>query len=414
MCSFKPDDLMKYWKLLSSFGVVQYLVDIYDFFFHPKVFWGQFSSQSPTQKFWRTFTYTAICVVTIFCLFDDDFKFQAIADSLLTETGSLLPFWIVAVVIIFSCQGFCQFSKAASLAFFLSFFIKALFCPIQCVFLKLYNNTDSYAYLFVSEVVTIAAELYLLYVSIFVFHQEKNKKTILTGILMGIFTFAIVDGLDLVFRSTKSTGTENFANRVVQEQDDKFDGLFTKFLIPQAVVITDSIPLFFYLYAMPTDTVLYRLQIDDGTYIENIKADIKFIEERLPKIYRKANIELAKDLLEIKKAVVYTNDSKSFSKEPRCHVSYKDSTTNFGCMVYDYNNNIWEDNYRLMRKYCWKYCQYDLAMSVSILQFAYRPLLIIPYFRDDPKALRRDRTLNAWDAFFKLSNNHPTYNLPFK
>lgn len=413
MGSFKPEELKKYWELLLSVGVVRYLADIYDFFFRPKVFWGSFICQSPSRKFWRTFTYTAICVAIVFCLFDDTFKFPAIADFLLTETGSLLPFWFVSVAIIFSCQGFRQLPKAASLAFFLSFFIKALFCPIQCIFLKLYNNTDFYAYLFVAEAITIAAELYLLYVSIFVLHREKNKKTILTGILTGIIAFAIVDGSDFLFGRVKSKGYDNFANKVVQEQEDRFDGLFTNFLIPQAVVITDGVPIRFYLYAMPTDTMVYRLEIDDGTYMENIKADITLIEERLPKIYRKTNIEFAKDLLEIKKAIVYTNDSKTFSKEPRCHVSYKDST-NFGCTVYDYNKNIWEDNYRLMKKYCWKYCQYDLAMSISFLQFAYRPLLIIPYLKDDTKALKRDRTLNAWDAFFKLSNNHPTYNLPFK
>lgn len=413
MSSFKLEDLKKYWELLSSVGVVQYLTDIFDFFFRPKTFWGRFCSQSPLQKFWRTFTYTAICVVIIFCLFDDAFKFQVIADFLLTETGSLLPFWIVSVAIIFSCQGFRQLPKAASLAFFLSLFIKAIFCPIQCIFLKLYNNTDSYAYLFVAEVITIAAELYLLYVSIFVLHPEKNKKTILTGILTGITAFAIVDGSDLLFSTAKSKGIENFGNRVVQEQEEKFDGLFTNFLIPQAVVVTDSIPIYLYLYAMPTDTMMYRLQIDDKTYMENIKADIKLIEERLPKIYRKTNVEFAKDLLEIKKAVVYANDNKSFFKEPRCHVEYKDST-HFGCTVYDYDIKIWEDNYRLMRVYCWRYCQYDLAMSISFLQFVYRPLLIIPYLRDDSKALKRDRTLNAWNAFFKLRNNRPTYKIPFK
>lgn len=409
----KIEELKKYWKLLSSVGIVQYLAEIFDFFFQPKTFWERFNNQPSSQKFWRTFTYAAICVVIIFCLFDDAFNFQAIADFLLTETGSLLPFWIVLATIIFSCLGFHQLSKAASQAFFLSTFIKALFCPIQCVFLKLYNNTDSYAYLFVAEAITVAAELYLLYVSIFSLHPTNNKKAILTGFLAGVIAFAVMDGLEILFRTANSGGSENFANRVVQEHEERFDGLFTNFLIPQFVVITDKVPICFYLYAMPTDTMVYRLQIGDKAYIENIKADIKLIEERLPKIYRKANIEFANDLLEIKKAVVYVNDNKTFSREPRCHVSYRDST-NFSCTVYDYNHEIWEDNYRLMKKYCWKYCQYDLAMSVSFLRFAYRPLLIIPYLRDNSKALRRERTLNAWDALFKLNNPRPTYKLPFK
>lgn len=409
----KIEELKKYWKLLSSVGIVQYLVEIFDFFFQPKTFWERFNNQTSSQKFWRTFTYAVICVVIIFCLFDDAFNFQAIADFLLTETGSLLPFWIVSTAIIFSCQGSHQLSKAASQAFSLSIFIKALFCPIQCVFLKLYNNTDSYAYLFVAEVITIAAELYLLYVSIYALHPTNNKKATLTGFLAGVIAFAIMDGTEILFRTASSDGSENFANRVAHEEEDALDGLFTNFLIPQEVVITDSIPIRFYLYAMPTDTMMYRLQIDDGTYFENIKADIKLIEDKLPKIYRKANVEFANDLLEIKKAVVYVNDNKTFSREPRCHVSYRDSTK-IGCTVYDYNREIWEDNYRLMKKYCWRYCQYDLARSISFLRFAYRPLLIIPYLRDDSKALKRDRTLNAWDAFFKLSNNHPTYNLPFK
>lgn len=404
-------DILHY---LSEKDVIHYLSAIYSFFFTPKKFWTEFNSLSGKQKFWQLITYCAIIVIVVFCLSNTDFKTQKIGEFLFTETGSLLPIWLVSTSILFAYFGFRRLPQAAGKAFFISLYTKALFCSFQSVFLKLYGDTDSFIYLFVATVISIAAELYFLYVSIYAIHPVVVKKKLWIGLATGLICFALVDASHFLLKTSSSKGEANFANTVVDEREDKLDGLFTNFLIPHAVAVTDSIPFLFYLYSMPTDTTLYRINIDENAYIQNIQNDISIIENKLPSIRHKANIKYAKDLLEIKKAIVYTHQNKSYSGEIKCHVTINRDSTNWGYTLAAYNDKIWEDNLKLMKSYCWLYCQYDLAMSPTILQFIYRPFLIVPYLKDSRKALRRDRTINAWDGYIKLCQHKHTYTIQHK
>lgn len=395
---------------------VRYLKSIFDFFIYPKKFWNEFLSLSPRQKGCQFAIYSALLLVVAFGLSNTEYTRNEVVKFLLRETTTLLPVWVVSTIAIFATKRFRQIKNSAINAFFVVYYTKALFCPCQSIFLYLYANNESYLWLFFAMVFSVAAEIYIIVVSVLIAGLDSSGKRIVWfGIVFSILSFSLIDGANMLWKTGHTDGDENFFNNVNEERKAQLAGLSTEFLIPQAVFICskDSIILIGpYLYAKPNDDELFRLNESDDVYISKIKSDISLLQSALPHTRFDVNKEYIQKMIRIKEAVIYTFEHRNFSVNHSYNFIYDKDSLSINMQLVAFNDEISAANMDLMKSHCWQICQYDMAMCPIILQFLYRPLLLIPYFEEDKRTLA-PRSVNAWKTYFELKNQH-TYHLMFK
>jgi len=269
-------------KLLEYIGfenLKKYSIDILDFYFKPKKFYGKFFKKELSEKIIQTIYYSILIVALGYVLVEDT-TIKELVKALLYELSAL--FWIIVSL------GFSELliskirkkkPRLQNIIFF-AILAKILIAPLQLTFFGMFLFKENYNYLFLSNLVVLLLTFYIFFYSATLFNS-KNK-----FILLNILTNLIFINL-LIFISAKLSIDDYtdyeypYGDRIMVERFKKGNNLEEIYAVPTHkifYIFEDKNPELFYLFSTPLDTISSGSMERTIEFKKNIKYNLSILD----------------------------------------------------------------------------------------------------------------------------------------
>ncbi len=150
-------------KILEHIGIekiLQYVVELFDFYFKPIRFFKKIFSQSLIDKIIQTSFYSLI-ILGIGYILIDNITLRLLAKVLLIEIGILVFVCIILILSNFIISKFSNQSIKIENIIFFAILVKLFIAPFQIVFFGLFINFENYNFYFLANLVVLFLFFYM-------------------------------------------------------------------------------------------------------------------------------------------------------------------------------------------------------------------------------------------------------------
>lgn len=378
MCkNFSYDDIQKWLKWFCELNIYNHFKEIFNFFFHPMIFWTHYDKMSAKDKIVQFITYAGIYII-IFLLCG---TYSHAVDSikvLLTELLSIIPFVLCIVLSIVFAQIPNIKNESISRCVLLGVYSYLIFIPFQILFLTLFYNSENYLFYAIACIVSIVAEIYMILVSLRMFIGSKKRKIIYVCAILSLFTIVdlSMDKLGFVSRSTNNTDI------IAQERFELGKSIKNPYMIPTHVVSNNG-EVIFYLYSSPIDSVAEH-KYSEKIYFEELKSDIDSIIQIIPKTKYKTNHDFFNSLYILKKSINNVHTNKLYKNNPiiKNDTIWHDKYTYTSIDIREFSTECSQLNTDILRKEIQYQTTFENAQKVWYLRCLYHPYILYKVYKD--------------------------------
>lgn len=354
-------------SIVKELGVVQHLVALKDFYFHPKQFWRAYSYLSVKEKTIQFLLYFAIfvCIVSVFNGYTID-----------NISKLSIPLTSLAIINIVLIIGF-YLSKAnevrtRDIVVFGCYSLFLLF-PIALIFWTTYEITGNYHILFLHNIVYVLLDLYLWFAPVFIFIPKwKNR------ILTLVSVFVLLNIAEVFIYPMRNNDSTYFHNYIQEERYELGKTISNAYIIPYCVVSNKNNTETFYLYTESTDSIA-KDKVDTKPYFDDLAKDMNLLRTMSEKCKYDQNKIFFSRLFEIRRGIIHCHQNRQYSNIITKETIIADADgTELDRYTYRlFNEDIIEMNNQLLEMDIRDAEAYELALSPLIVTMWIRPALML-------------------------------------
>lgn len=357
------------WTKAKETGFFDNISKIYDLLFHPRKFWADYNTLSFSEK-WFQF----ICYATVFALF----VWWSHVDLSVPEIGKIVIGELVSLVVLFIIIYFANVLVDHSLkekiinVIVYCCYVKLIAAIPVIISIKLSHVTESYFYLALGFIFGFIIDLYLYFISAFVF--QKGRKKVILAFLLTLVMVNIFDGLYIAsgFRGSNHGDYDDFL--FLERKEYKRSLKIDVYSIPFYVCNYESKDSVWYLYTSPFDSIARRIYIDDNKYMNDLQADKDSIDGIIKICKFDSNKDYFKTLSNLYKVILHTHEQKTYEYNPIVNSRYINNDT----IIYRLFNTEANTLFRELALYEIDLKkQYETAIKTGYLSYAFHPFLFI-------------------------------------
>lgn len=367
-------NIKEFCSFVEEWNLTQHLVELKNYYFHPRIFWNKHRRLSASGKRSQFLTYFAIFALVIL-----GFKGYTVENlfKLLTIAVSLT---LVILVLIIGFLPYKSDNKfiVKEIAIYCCYYLFLIF-PIVFIFWETYKITGSNSILFMHNVVYAVSDLYLWFAPVFIFiHMCKKRVIAILSVLM------LLNIAEVIIYPMSGSGSSDCPNYVLEERYELVKSISNTYVIPHYVVTSqfDSEP--FYLFACPVDTVAHN--INTTKYFQEIDRDMDILSTIASECKYEENKIFFSCLYDIRRVIVYCHQHLNFSNKIIKETIVVDSTDKeIDKLTYRiFNEDILKWNNQLLTSEIEDIQAYKYAMMPRYIPMWIRPVLILVRKRDTP------------------------------
>jgi hypothetical protein len=308
-------------KILEHIGIekiLQFIVELFDFYFKPFKFFKKFFAQSLIDKIIQTSFYSLLLIGLGYILIDD-ITLRLLAKFLLLEIGILINACLILILSNFIISKFAhQNIKIENIVFF-TILVKLFIAPFQIIFFGLFINLENYNFFFLANLVVLFLFFYMFIFSTRIF--QSKIRYIISNILLNLLLLNLFAGVIHILSIDNYTTFESpyYTDQILKERIEKGNLLSEYYNFPSYRVLykidNESVASHF-LFSTPFDTVASGSFKVTEEYESNIKKNIAILDTMISNLHFKRNREFFEELnilyksidsLMVKRVITYTD-----------------------------------------------------------------------------------------------------------
>ena len=368
------EQIEKWFSKAKEIGVFEELSKIPDLFIKPKIFWNNFDGMTTSRKWLQFFTFALVFTIVLWWAIFRETSFTYLGKALIAE----IIVAISSIVIVFLGNVIIEQSLKGKFWHFVAYccYVRFIVLIPYIIALHFFVLCESYFYLALGIILAFVGEIYLYFVPAYVF-QKGCKRTLLAFLV----TLICLNAYDSFFILTGFQRTHNsdFDDIILEERFYQGKNLKGGYDIPTHVCSWESIDKNWYLYSSPFDSVATSREIDDASYMNEIKEDADSLTLITERCKFMKNKEFFKMMLVQRKLIQFVHDNKTYKSNPIEKVEdiYKDSMLIDRILFRRFSQEVDSLNTELVKFEIDQHSQYESAMSVSNILVVLHPVYII-------------------------------------
>ena len=355
-------------------GVFEELSKIPDLLINTRLFWNNYDGLTNGRKWLQFFTFSFVFIIILWWVMFRETSFSYLGKALITE----IIVAISSIVIIFLGNIIIDKSLKSKFWHFVVYccYVRFLVLTPHIMALHLFVLSESYFYLALSIILVFIGEIYLYFVSAYVF-QKGWKRTVL-AFLMTLICLNVYDGF-FILTGFQRTYDSNFDDVILEERFYQGKNLKGGYDIPSHVCSWESIDKNWYLYSSPFDSIATKRETDDVTYMNEIKEDADSLALITERCKFAKNRDFFQMMLVQRQLIQFVHDNKMYKSNPieKVEAIYKDSILIDRIIFRRFNQDVDSLNTKLVKFEIDQHSQYESAMSVSNILVVFHPVHII-------------------------------------
>ena len=310
----------KLWEKAEGLGIINHVVKIWDFIFHPRKFWQEYCDLTRKEKNVQFLTYGILYALVIWLTSFNNPTYVELA-KLVPIQATLVVYYVIVVflanVIVSRNKGDFAFAVV------LCCYIKFIFSIPQLLALKAYYDTEYPLALAIAVIIPLIAELLCLGYAAFVW--QSKRKQVLGAFVLSIVMMNLVD-FAISLTGWKRVYNEFSDNLIVEERNDLLKSLNGVYDMPLFVCYGDSGVAEGYVVRDYYEPMGEAVEVEADVYNAKVKEDMDTLRVMARNCRFKTNREFFNELYTQKKHIINTNGA---SKK-------KDFTFMTGGRIWDY------------------------------------------------------------------------------
>lgn len=374
------DQIEKWLTKAKELGVFEELSKIPDLFANPRKFWNNYDGLTNGRKWLQFLTFSLVFTITLWWARFSETSFSYLGKALIAE----IIVAITSILIVFLGNVIVDRSLRIKVWHFVAYccYVRFIVLIPYMIALHFYVLCESYFYLALATILAFIGEIYLYFVSAYVF-QKGWKKILLTLVV----TLICVNAYDSFFILTgfQRTHNGNFDDIILEERFDLGKNLKGGYDIPTHVCSWEGIDRNWYLYGSPFDSIATSRETDDIAYMNEIKADADSLAVITERCRFEKNRDFFKMLLVQRRLIQLVHDNKTYKSNPieKVEEVYKDSMLIDRIIFRRFSQEVDSLNTELVKFEIDQRSQYEAAMSVSNILVVFHPVHIIYNWNKD-------------------------------
>ena len=376
MC-IKADEFQKWLKIIETYQPFKFIKDIGYFYISPKKFWERWETYTPMERTIQGILYFAILSIVVFAIGEEDY--WGSLGILLLNISASLPFLlcvIISVMIIATQRTEETLLKEVLLCLYVYF----LFMPFSFLSFRAYIETENYMFLALALSISIIAELYLMYVPIFVIENRILRRIGYVLLMMILLTISDICA-DKYIPVPNSTMPLVATDVITNERFELGKSIHNAYIMPKYTITTGSTRKTDFLFASPIDTT-YIVEDEPSDYFDILQQDIDTISALSERAHFRTNKEFLKSMYLLKKECLRVYVTQSYASEPllkKTIICYEGQPVDsieyryYSEKCTDWNNELYKQDNKGSQTY-WN------VMGVLNLRCLYRPYVLYKRF----------------------------------
>lgn len=368
------EQIEKWLSKAKDIGVFEELSKIPDLFINPRKFWYNYDGLTNGRKWLQFFTFSLVFAFILWWAMFSEISFSYLGKALIAE----IIVAISSIVIVFSGNVIIDKSLKSKFWHFVAYccYVRFLVLIPHIIALHFFVLCESYFYLALGIILAFIGEIYLYFVSAYVF-QKGWKRTIL-AFFVTLICLNVYDGF-FILTGFQRTHNSNFDDIILEERFYQGKNLKGGYDIPTHVCSWESIDKNWYLYGSPFDSIATSREIEDVAYINEINEDADSLALITDRCKFTKNKNYFKMMLVQRKLIQFVHDNKTYRSNPieKVEEVYKDSMLIDRIIFRRFSKEVDSLNTELVKFEINQHSQYESAMSVSNILVVFHPVYII-------------------------------------
>lgn len=369
----------KLWEQAEGLGIINHLVKIWDFIFHPRKFWKEYSDLTRKEKNVQFVTYGILYAIAIWL--------TSFSNPTYVELAKLVPIQatlVVSYVIVVFLGNVIVSRKKGGFGFavVLCCYVKFIFSIPQLLALKAYYDTEYPLALAIAVLIPSLVELLCLGYAAVVWQRGKKK-------IIGAFalSFVMMNFGDFVISLTgwERVYNEFSDNLIVEERKDLLKSLNGVYDMPLFVCYGDSGVADGYVVMDYYEPMSEAVEVEADVYNAQVKEDMDSLRVMARNCRFKTNKEYFNELYTQKKHILNTNEAakkKEMSFMTGGRIWDFETMELRGKTYRKYEEMMKEGNFSLIRHDASIMQKHNEAYSYGKISYIWHPYL---YYYDNNK-----------------------------
>lgn len=369
----------KLWDKAEGLGIINHVVKIWDFIFHPRKFWQDYCDLTRKEKNAQFVTYGILYALVIWLTSFNNPTYVELA-KLIPIQATLAVYYVIIVflanVIVGRKKGCFVFAVV------LCCYVKFIFSIFQLLALKAYYDTEYPLALAIAVLIPLLAELLCLGYAAVVW--QRGRKKIIGAFVLSLVMMSFVDFV-ISLTGWERVYNEFSDNLIAEERKDFLKSLNGVYDMPLFVCYGDSGVADGYVVRDYYEPMGEAFEVEADVYNARVKEDMDSLRVMARNCRFKTNREYFNKLYSQKKHILNTNEAakkKDMSFMTGGRIWDLETMTLRGKTYRKYEEMMKEGNFALMQHAAGIMQKHGEAYSFSRISYIWHPYL---YYYDNNK-----------------------------
>lgn len=320
--SVNADEVQKWLKMIESYQPFNFIKDIGYFYISPKKFWQRWDAYTATGRTIQGILYFAILSIVLFAIGEEDY-WNSFGILLLNLSVSL-PFMLCVVISVMMAVT-KRTEEILLKEVLLCLYAYFLFMPFQFLFFRAYFETENYMFLALAFSISIVAELYLMFVPIYVVENRAIRRIRYVLLMMILLSTCDITA-DKFLPVTNSTLPLVATDVISDERVELGASIQNAYIMPKYTITTGSTKKTDFVFMSPIDTT-FIMDGEPSDYFAILQQDIDTLSALSGRAHFRTNKEFFKSMYMLKKECLRVYVTHSYASQPlikRTIICYND------------------------------------------------------------------------------------------
>lgn len=371
---FNTDQIEKWYNKAKDIGIFEELSKIPDLIFNPRKFWENYEGLNTGKRWLQFFSYALVYCIMIWWARFHDSSISFLGKVLIAE----IVVSITYIIIVFLGNVIVNRSLKVKFWQFVVYccYVRFIVLLPHLICLHLYVLNESYFYLALAILTAFIAEIYLYFVSSYVFQRGWRK--VLSAFIVTLLCLNIYDGI-FILTGFQRSHNSNYDDIILEERFNLGKNLKGGYDIPTHVCSWEFGKKSWYLYSSPFDSIATSKEIEDTEFLKEIKEDADTLSVITERCKFEKNRQFFKMLLVQRRLIQFVHDNQIYKSNPieKVEEIYKDSLLVDRIVFRRFSQDVDSLNQELVKFELDQHSQYENAMNVSNILVAFHPFHFI-------------------------------------